>query len=124
MDPAFSRPGDGPTAFEQKLLDAVDVSSPTSAQQLWLSIAQRIGLAPLMAILDEFGDGNVWVPSRNGLMRSLWGDVRNREIERLTNEGLSQRAIARKVKTSRYTVQRVAQSPHGIGPADCGKQPE
>lgn len=124
MDPAFSRPGEQPTAFEQQLLDAVDVSAPINAKQQWLAIAQRIGLSPLMAILDEFGDGNVWVPTRNGLMQTLWRDVRNREIERLSGEGLSQRAIAQRVKASRATVQRVAQLPHGIGPAECGKQPK
>lgn len=110
MDPAFSLPGEAPTQFERDLLAGVEVGTPTTGQQLWLLLAKRIGVDQLMAVLDEFGDTHVWVPSRGALLLSVWTPVRDREIARLqAQEGLSQRAIARRMGVSQRTVLRALQ---------------
>ena len=123
MDPAFSRPGEQPTAFEEQLVAAVQVEQPRGAKQLWLMLAQRVGLEHLMAGLDEFGDDHVWVPTRSGLMQELWAQVRTEEIRRLTaSTGLSFRAIARQLNVSHTTVQRAARVRHGKVPVGHGKK--
>lgn len=124
MDPAFSQPGEPPTAFEEQLLRGVEMDRPVTAKDLWLLIAQRIGLSSLVQVLDEFGESHVWVPSRSGLLRQLWGQVRDAEIHRLLDEpGASHRGIAAQLKVPRTTVQRVARSRHGGGPPGHGKKP-
>lgn len=123
MEPAFSRPGERPTDFEQQLVSAVQVERPRGAKQLWLMLAQRGGLEHLLAVLDEFGDDHVWVPTRSGLMQELWTQVRTEEIRRLSEStGMSFRAIARQLKVSHTTVQRAARVRHGKVPANRGKK--
>lgn len=123
MDPAFSRPGEPPTEFEVQLLGQVEPAPPRSAKELWLMLARLIGLAELMAVLDEFGDGQVWVPSRSGLMQELRTQVRDAEIRRLSGtSGMSFRAIARQLNVSHTTVQRAARSRYGRVPAEHGKK--
>lgn len=122
MDPAFSRPGEQPTAFEEQLLDSVQLAQPRSGKELWLLLAQRIGLADLMAVLDEFGDGQVWVPSRTGLMQELWVQTRYAEIQRLrAEEGLSCREVAERMKVSPATVIRAVRSQYGSETPARGK---
>lgn len=121
MEPAFSRPGEPPTVFEREMLSNIRFDHPTRVNQLWLMLAQRIGLGELMLILDELGDTDVWMPSRRGLMSSLWNEIRDKEILRLANAGASQSAIARHLKTSRRTVARVA-LPHGSAQVKREKQ--
>lgn len=123
MDPAFSRPGEPPTAFEEQLLAGVQMEHPTSTKDLWLLIAQQIGLAALVRVLDQFGDEHVWVPSRSGLLKPLWSQLRDAEIERLVRQGgMSHRGIADQLKVPRTTVQRVARARHGGGPPQREKQ--
>lgn len=126
MDPVFSRPGEAPTAFERGLLVGVDVSRPTTTQELWLLIAQRVGLDVLMTVLDEFGYGSVWVPSRRAFFASLCGPELEQLIGALVEQGLSQREIGRRLRMHHSTVQRIASrrgtSPHGNAPARCETQ--
>jgi len=106
MEPAFSRAGEAPTAFELELIASAQLGLPTQAKEQWIALAQRIGLAAVMAVLDEFGDSSVWVPSRSGLLQPLWADMRSREVARLRSEGENISAIARKLGVHRRTVTR------------------
>ncbi|HET6805311.1 MAG TPA: helix-turn-helix domain-containing protein, partial [Frateuria sp.] len=108
--------------FEEQLLASVQLDQPRCGKELWLVIAQRIGLADLMAVLDEFGDGQVWVPSRTGLMQELWVQTRYAEIQRLRHqEGLSCREVAERMKVSPATVIRAVRSQYGSETPSRGK---
>lgn len=123
MDPAFSRPGEAPTPFERELLAAIPRSEPKCASELWLVVAQAIGLDALMRMLDEFGDAHVWIPSRHRMIQSLWVDQRDSEIRRLRHEQrLSLAVIAERLCVSRKTVLRVARRRHGSAPPKRGTQ--
>lgn len=122
MDPAFSRPGELPTAFEQMLLGSSPVHCPSTPREQWLSLAQRMGLGGVLLVLDEFGGNRTWMPTREGLMRALWIDLRDNEIRRLHGQQLSARAIAKQIHISRRTVQRVVSSLHGSAPPKREKQ--
>jgi len=106
MEPAFSRAGESPTTFELHLVTSAQLGLPTQPKEQWIALAQRIGLASVMAVLDEFGDASVWVPSRSGLLQPLWAELREREVARLRAEGESISEIARKLGVHRRTVNR------------------
>jgi|APThiThiocy_ev2_2_1041544.scaffolds.fasta_scaffold05953_8 hypothetical protein len=127
MDPVFSRPGEAPTAFERQLLDAAAVHHPSTTQELWLLIAQRAGLEALMVVLDEFGNGAVWVPSRRTFFNALGGPTLENMITTLLDQDVSQREIARRMCMSHTQVQRIAARhrgtcAHGTAPATREKQ--
>lgn len=122
MDPAFSRPGEPPSAFERGLFDQAACDRPSNSQQLWMLIGRQIGLAALVAVLDEFGDTQVWVPSRSALMKALWGDLRDDEIRRCLANGDTWSEISRRLSVSRTTIARAVPLTDGNGTARCGKQ--
>lgn len=128
MDPVFSRPGESPTAFERQLLENADVHHPATAQELWLLIAKRAGLDALMVVFDEFGNGAMWVPSRRTFFNSLCGPLLEQMIVTLTEQQVSQREIARRLRMSHTQVQRIAAghargtTAHGSAPAHREKQ--
>jgi hypothetical protein len=127
MDPAFSRRGEAPTAFERGLLDSVHVRDPETTQDLWLLVAQRAGLDALMLVLDEFGNGPVWVPTRRTFFNALCAPAVERMIVTMIDQHVSRREIARRLNMSHTQVQRIAArhrgtSAHGTVAAKCETQ--
>ena len=132
MDPVFSRPGEAPTDFERQLLDCADVSHPSTTRELWLLLAKRAGLDALLMMLDEFGDGHVWVPSRRAFF-NLFGRRQALEdiVASMLDQDISQRDIAQLARISHTQVQRIAARhaarrrgtcAHGSAPATREKQ--
>lgn len=108
MDPAFSRRGEAPTSFERELLANHGQHAPRTDDDLWMLLAQRIGLENLMAVLDEVGGIKLWVPTREQLVRRVWVDLRDREIRRLRQEHhLSTCEISARLGVNPRTVRRV-----------------
>lgn len=122
MDPVFSRPGEAPTGFERQLLEGAHVARPVNTRELWLLIAQRAGLDTLLTVLDEFGDGSVWVPSRRTFFASIGRPALEQAVGSMIELGLSRREIARRLCMSPTQVHRIAirrgTSPHGTAPAN------
>lgn len=104
--PRLSRRGESPTQLEIELVAHVDTSRITEARQIWVSIAQRIGLAALYVILDELGGEKIHVPSRDLFAANLLREQRDAQIRDLLSRGHRMSEVARLMGCSKQSVSR------------------
>lgn len=98
--PTFSAPGHPPTADEAELI--------RNSADPWARLGQRIGVAALVAVLEEFGGRKQYIPARAGFFEQLFLPLRDAEIEALLEAGqLSQAEIGRRWGLSQSTVARI-----------------
>ncbi|MEN6538940.1 MAG: hypothetical protein ABFC67_04945 [Mizugakiibacter sp.] len=107
MEIRFSQRGDRPTTFERGLVSEAPTCLLTETRQLWLLIAERIGLEALLVVLDEIGGEKVHVPTRADFFGALWRPVRDAEIRRLKGQGFGAKRIAKELGMTRSAVQLV-----------------
>lgn len=106
--PEFSRPGDPPTDFEVRLLQAAAGDSDwlQVSRQLMASLGPHAGAAALLVVLDTLGTEKVHVPCRVTLFRGLYRPIRNAEILDLLDAGKPAAEVGKDVGVS---VRRVRQ---------------
>lgn len=110
--PAFSERGEKPTVYECDLLAQCCEPDPRMVRQLWINIAQRIGIQALCVVLDELGgDPYVSLPSRRMFFQDLHRARRNAQIVAMaaSMDPLTRGArtsIARAMRVHRRTVDR------------------
>lgn len=105
--PRLSRRGESPTQLEIELVAHADTAHITEARQIWVSLAQRIGLAALYAVLDEFGGEKPHVPTREVFAAMLLRGQRDAQIRSLAQRGYRVTDIARMMSISKQAVCRV-----------------
>lgn len=108
--PRFSRPGDPPTEFEVRLLQAA-----ADGDNDWLHVARQLmdnlgvlpGATALLVVLDALGTEKTHVPCREMLFKALYMPARNREIVRLLEEGAPPRVVANRFHIAPRTVRHI-----------------
>lgn len=105
--PRFSRRGEAPTQLELELVAHADTSRITESRQVWVSLAQRIGLAHLYTVLDELGGEKVHIPTRDVFAAMLLRGQRDAQIRALLHRRYRVTDIARMMGVSKQSVIRV-----------------
>lgn len=100
----FSRKGQSCTEFERALVaSAIERGSEPSP---WLAIVERVGLDMVVAVMDEVGGADIYVPSRAGFFGALLASVRATEIARRLANGDRPVDVARDLGMTRQAVDR------------------
>lgn len=105
--PRLSRRGEAPTQLELELVAHADTSRITESRQIWVSLAQRIGLAHLYTVLDELGGEKVHIPTRDVFAAMLLRGQRDAQIRALLHRRYRVTDIARMMGVSKQSVIRV-----------------
>lgn len=105
--PRLSRRGEAPTQLELELVAHADTSRITESRQVWVSLAQRIGLAQLYTVLDELGGEKVHIPTRDVFAAMLLRGQRDAQIRALLHRRYRVTDIARMMGVSKQSVIRV-----------------
>ncbi|HPG93681.1 MAG TPA: hypothetical protein PLR28_03895 [Dokdonella sp.] len=98
----FSSKGCPITAFERSLL--VRGCGESDWVAVWVELMQRIGVEPIVAIMDEFGSEKIHVPTRESFFGALWRAMRDAEVRRRLAAGDSASVIAHDFGLSRALV--------------------
>lgn len=105
--PRLSRRGEAPTQLELELVAHADTSRITESRQIWVSLAQRIGLTQLYTVLDELGGEKVHIPTRDVFAAMLLRGQRDAQIRALLHRRYRVTDIARMMGVSKQSVIRV-----------------
>lgn len=77
----FSRRGCPITQLERALLASAD-DMQEGVEAGWVALMQRIGVDPIIALMDEFGSEKIHVPTRQSFFAALWRARRDAEVVR------------------------------------------
>lgn len=101
-----SQRGQAATGHERELIAAVDLAEIGDPLWQWVVLAQKVGIDPILAVLDAFGGEKIKIISRRGLFEALARPAEDRIIATRYRAGDPVCDIAAHLGVSRRRVYR------------------
>jgi hypothetical protein len=86
-DVAWSATGERPTAFERALVAQLSTARICDSFEQMVLLAQRVGVEPVCALLDEFGGEKIHIPTRSAFFAGLWRPFRDEAVRQALRDG-------------------------------------